>query len=65
VYIAKKPASKVTGGEPAKKLELAEKLTQFARVNPETMAKANKTDLVNLIAAFEALTAEPDEIDED
>lgn len=54
VYIAKQVVSKVTGDSPAKKLELAETLRKVsgANINPETVAKANKTDIVRLIEAF-------------
>lgn len=63
VYVAKTPKSKVTGDLPAKKLELAEKLAEVsgANINPETVAKANKTDLVRLIEAFQALQPEAEE----
>jgi predicted transcriptional regulator len=59
VYVAKAVVSKVTKGEPAKKLELAEQIATFvAKVNPETLAKAGKTDLVAILAAVRPVDAE-------
>ena len=58
VYVAKSATSKVTGEAPAKKMELAERLISLspalARVNPENVAKMNKTDIMAFIAAFES-----------
>jgi len=65
VYVAKVAKSKVTGEEPAKKVELAERLIAAAGVDPakvdaERVAKMNKTDIAAFIAAFEALTTVED-----
>lgn len=58
VYIAKQVVSKVTRGDPAKKIELATKIASLvAKVNPETLANAGKTDLV---AILEAVTPKDD-----
>ena len=59
VYIPKAKVSKVTGDEPAKKAELANRLIAVAgvdanKVDAERVAKMNKTDITAFIAAFEA-----------
>jgi hypothetical protein len=61
-YVKAKPVSKVTGGDAAKKEDLADKLADMLgensdghTLNPETMAKTNKTDIVFLIEAISAL----------
>jgi hypothetical protein len=55
LYLRKETVSKVTGGPPEKKIELAEKLVAMTdpKINAENVAKLNKTDIVRLIAAFE------------
>jgi len=53
VYVAKQVVSKVTKGDPAKKIELATQIAKLvAKVNPETLANAGKTDLVAILAAL-------------
>jgi hypothetical protein len=54
IYIAKKPVSKVTDGEPAKKEELAARLVEVSGLNLVSAEKLNKTDLVALIKFAEA-----------
>jgi hypothetical protein len=60
IYVAKKPVSKVTDGEPAKKEELAARLVKVSGLNLVSAEKLNKTDLVKLIGAFTPATESPD-----
>ena len=53
IYIPKVAVSKVTGGEAAKKDELAAKLVKVSGLNLISAEKLNKTDLVALIAFAE------------
>jgi len=56
VYIPQEKVSKVTGEKPATKLELAETLVSMSpeleKVNPENVAKMNKTDIQAFLDAF-------------
>ena len=65
VYVPKVVKSKVTGDEPAKKVELATRLIELSgvdanKVDAERVAKMNKTDITAFIAAFESAQAVED-----
>jgi hypothetical protein len=69
IYVKQAVVSSVTGDDPAKKSELASRLVNtmeantnvfegenaIPRLNPDTLEKANKTDLSGLIHAFNAV----------
>ena len=67
VYVAKTVVSKVTGETPAKKIELAARLAEIsgANINVDNVAKMNKVDITRLIAAFEALQPEAEEVSDE
>ena len=68
IYVAKVKVSKVTGGEAIKKVDLAKRMVELIesqvdyaekqpRLNFETLAKANKTDLSGIERAFQVMAA--------
>lgn len=64
LYVANETVSKVTGGEPAKKSELAAQINEFSGLDldAEAMENTSKTNLVALRDYFQA-TAEAVETD--